>query len=147
MDINPKFTWFSPVHFDELDPMQMLHNSRFPAHVERAVSAWYVANGGTWQIDIANNPDQFHVVRELHIEYLNPFLGPGSMRIDLWVEHLGNTSCVYGFLCSSADGKIPHARGQRTIVKIDPASRRPTPWTNRFRDVHSELRKDLPAYA
>ena len=74
MDINPKFTWFSPVHFDELDPMQMLHNSRFPAHVERAVSACYVANGGTWQIDIANNPDQFHVVRELHIEYLKTHL-------------------------------------------------------------------------
>src|SRR5438552_3761075 len=68
MDINPKFTWLSPVHFDELDPMQMLHNSRFPAHVERAVSAWYFANGGTWRLDVADNPDQFHVVRELRIE-------------------------------------------------------------------------------
>ena len=98
-------------------------------------------------VDVNDNPDQFHVVRELRIEYLNPLLGPGSMRIDIWVEHLGNTSCVYGFVCSSSDGKIPYARGQRTIVKIDPASRRPSPWSDRFRDAHNGLRKDLPAYA
>lgn len=147
MDINPKFSWLSPVHFDELDPMQMLHNSRFPAHVERAVSAWFRANGGTWRLDIAENPDQFHVVRELRIEYLNPLLGPGYMRVDIWVEHLGKTSCVYGFLCSSDDGKVPYARGQRTIVKIDPASRRPAPWTESFRNAHTALLKNLPAYA
>ncbi len=127
--------------------MQMLHNSRFPAHIERAVSAWYQSNGGVWRLDVAANPDQFHVVRDLRIEYLNPVLGPGSMRIDIWVEHLGTTSCVYGFLCSSSDGKVPYARGQRTIVKLDPASRRPAAWTEFFRSVHTELLKDLPAYA
>ena len=147
MDINQKFTWISPVHFDELDPMQMLHNARFPAHVERAITAWYAANGASWQLDVRDNPDQFHVVRELRIEYLNPLLGPGSMRIDIWVEHLGNTSCVYGFLCSSEDGLIPYARGERTIVKVDPATRRPAPWTEFFREHHSALLKDLPAYA
>ncbi|HYS52568.1 MAG TPA: hotdog domain-containing protein [Thermoanaerobaculia bacterium] len=146
-ELNPKFTWLSPVHFDELDPMQMLHNARFPAHVERATAAWFHANGRTWNLDVASNPDQFHVVRELRIEYLNPLLGPGSMRIDLWVEHLGKTSCVYGFLCSSSDGKIPYARGARTVVKVDPASKRPIPWTDHFRNVHTELLKNLPAYA
>src|SRR5207237_449753 len=104
-DLNPKFSWLSPVHFDELDPMQMLHNARFPAHVERATVAWYSANGRQWTLDVHQNPDQFHVVRELRIEYLNPLLGPGSMRIDIWVERLGNTSCVYGFLCSSSHGR------------------------------------------
>jgi acyl-CoA thioester hydrolase len=69
------------------------------------------------------------------------------MRVDIWVEHLGNTSCVYGFLCSSEDGKIPYARGYRTIVKLDPTSRRPLPWTETFRNVHTELLKNLPAYA
>jgi len=147
MDINPKFTWISPVHFDELDPMQMLHNSRFPAHVERATLAWFRSNGATWQLDVERNPDQFHVVRELRIEYLNPLLGPNDMRIDLWVERLGNTSCSYGFLCSSADGRVPYARGERTIVKIDPESHRPAPWSDMFRSVHNELLKDLPAYA
>jgi len=147
MELNPRFSWTSPVHFDELDPMLMLHNARFPAHVERAISAWYHANGRTWQRDPARNPDQFHVVRDLHIEYLHPFFGPGSMRIDIWVEHLGNTSCSYGFLCSSDDGKVPYARGKRTIVKVDPATHRPAPWSDFFRQAHERLRKDLPAYA
>ena len=147
MEINEKFTWISPVYFDELDPMQMLHNARFPAHVERATLAWFQSNGHTWELDVERNPDQFHVVRELRIEYLNPLLGTGSMRIDIWVERLGNTSCVYGFLCSSPDGKTPYARGERTVVKIDPASHRPTPWSDAFRSVHNDIRKDLPAYA
>jgi acyl-CoA thioester hydrolase len=144
---NPKFTYLSTVHFDELDAMRMLHNARFPAHVERAVGAWFAATGNRWHLDPSDNPDQFHVVRDLHVEYLTPFLGPGTMRIDIWVEELGKTSCVYGFLCSSEDGRIPYARGERTVVKIDPQSHRPAPWTEAFLEQQNALRKDLPAYA
>src|SRR5256885_8268449 len=136
-DLNPKFTYVSPIHFDELDPMKMLHNSRFPAHVERAISAFYVSTGRKWETRVDDNPDQFHVVRDLHIEYLNPLLGPGTMRIDVWVERLGTTSCAYGFLCSSENGSVGYARGERTIVKLDPASYRPSPWTETFRATHS----------
>jgi acyl-CoA thioester hydrolase len=146
-DINPRFVYLSSVHFDELDPMQMLHNSRFAAHVERAVTAWYVSLGGRWHVDPRENPDQFHMVRDLHIEYLNPVVGPGTMRIDVWIERLGNTSCVYGFLCSSADGSVAYARGDRTIVKVDPQSHRPTPWSGAFREFLTDLQKQLPAYA
>jgi len=146
-DLNPRFVYFSPVHFDELDPMKMLHNARFAAHVERAVIAWYHALGSTWRLDPAENTDQFHVVRDLHIEYLSPVLGPGTMRIDVWVERLGTTSCVYGFLCSSENGSTAYARGERTIVKIDPTSHRPTAWSEGFRRTHAGLLKDLPAYA
>lgn len=147
MDLNPKFTYLSQVHFDELDPMSILHNSRFAAHVERAVSHWYAAEGYQWELNADDNPDQFHVVRDLRIEYLNPVVGPKKMRIDVWVEHLGTTSCVYGFLCSSEDGSVPYARGERTIVKVDRHSYRPMPWTDGFRQRASELLKDLPAYA
>jgi acyl-CoA thioester hydrolase len=146
-DINPRFTYITTVHFDELDAMRMLHNARYPALVERAVSAWFAATGNRWHLDPADNPDQFHVVRDLHVEYLNPFLGPGTMRIDIWVENLGNTSCAYGFICSSEDGNVAFARGERTVVKIDPASHRPAPWTDSFRAQQSALRKDLPAYS
>ena len=132
------FTFNSHVYFDELDPMQMLHNARFAAHVERAVTSWYATSGRKWETNVADNPDQFHVVRELRIEYLNP-VGPGPMRIDIWVERLGNTSCQYGFRCASEDGRIDYARGQRTIVKIDPATKRPIVWTDAFRDHHTAL--------
>ena len=69
------------------------------------------------------------------------------MRVDLWVEKLGTTSCIYGFLCSSEDGKVGHARGQRTIVKLDPDSFRPKPWSSFFRERHYSLLRDLQAYA
>ena len=136
-EFTPRFVYFSHIHFDELDAMKMLHNARFSAHVERALTAWYTSLGKTWRPDPADNPDQFHVVRDFHIEYLNPVIGVGVMRVDVWLERLGNTSCVYGFLCSSENGAIGYARGQRTIVKLDPASHRPTPWTEEFRAVHA----------
>jgi len=136
-ELTPRFVYFSSVHFDELDAMKMLHNSRFSAHVERALTAWYVSLGKTWQPDPADNPDQFHVVRDFHIEYLSPVIGPGIMRIDVWVERLGTTSCVHGFVCSSEDGTVGYARGERTIVKVDPASYRPAPWSEHFRAVHA----------
>jgi acyl-CoA thioester hydrolase len=132
-----KFTWFSPVHWDELDALQMLHNARFPTHVERAIIAWYTSVGGKWALNLSDNPDQFHVVREMRIEYLNPVVGPGTMRIDISIEKLGTTSCVYRFACSSEDGTVPYARGERTIVKIDPSTRRPAPWTETFRQRHA----------
>jgi acyl-CoA thioester hydrolase len=133
------FTFKSHVYFDELDPMKMLHNSRFAAHVERAVTSWYLTSGKKWETNVADNPDQFHVVREIRIEYLNPVVGPGPMRVDIWVQHLGNTSCQYGFRCSSDDGKTDYARGERTIVKLDPATKKPAPWTDFFRDHHAAL--------
>lgn len=145
--LNPKFTWECSVHFDELDPMQILHNSRYAANIERAITAFYESCGGRWERVISDNPDQFHGVRDIKIEFLSPFHGTGRMRIDIWVERLGTTSCSYGFLCSSPDGVVPYARGERTIVKMDPATYRPIPWTDRFRQAHSAIIKDLPAYA
>ncbi len=136
-DLTPRFTYLSDVHFDELDPMKMLHNSRFPAHVERAITAWYHSLGKTWRPDPSENPDQFHVVRDLHIEYLNPVIGPCTMRIDVWLERLGTTSCVYGFVCSNEHGTVGYARGERTIVKLDPSTHRPAPWTEQFRTAHA----------
>src|SRR6185436_15646832 len=70
-----------------------------------------------------------------------------ALRIDLWVQDLDDYTCTYGFLCSSQDGRVPHARGERSVVNLDPATRRPTAWSRSFRSAHAELMKDLPAYA
>jgi acyl-CoA thioester hydrolase len=133
------FSFKSLVYFDELYPMQILQTARFAAHVERAVTSWYAMSGKKWESNVADNPDQFHVVRELRIEYLNPVIGPGPLRIDIWVQHLGNTSCRYGFRCASEDGRVDYARGERTIVKIDPVTKRPAAWTDYFRQHHAAL--------
>ena len=91
------------------------------------------------ELDASLNPDQFHVVREVQVEFLTPFRGLGHLQVELWVEKLGETSCVYGFECSSETGV--HARGRRTVVKLEPASLRPARWTERFREAHAGLRR------
>ena len=137
--VRTRFVHPSPVHFDELDAMAMLHNARYAVHVERATSALFAHLGWRWELDAARNPDQFHVVREVQVEFLSPFRGMGFLQVELWVERLGETSCVYGFECSSEAGV--HARGRRTVVKLAPASMRPAPWTARFRAAHDGLRR------
>jgi len=99
--------------------------------------AWNAENG----ID-TNVP----VIRDAAIEVLEPCLGD-RVRVDLWVETLEDTSCVYGFLCSSEDGLVPYARGEETITKLDPQSKRPAAWSPAFRHTHEMLMKDLPAFA
>jgi hypothetical protein len=42
---------------------------------------------------------------------------------------------------------VPYARGERTVVNIDPSSHQPERWSSAFRVSHTELLKDLPAYA
>jgi acyl-CoA thioester hydrolase len=71
------------VHWDELDALGMLHNSRYPLRVERA---WL----GLWQQDgfRPDGSDAFHVVTELRVPYEVPVTGPGSHAVHLWLERL-----------------------------------------------------------
>lgn len=133
---NPKFVFNTMVVND--DPTRPLDRRRFVGYVDRAIAAWNLENG----IDTNGVP----VLRDANIEVLEPCLEQ-SMRIDLWVEDLNETSCVYGFTCSSDDGVIPYARGEETVTKIDPASQRPCAWSPAFRHTHELLMKDLPAFA
>lgn len=123
--------------------MGMLHNSRYAVHVERATTALYEKLGFRWEADVAENPDQFHVVRRFEIDLRRPFGGTGELHARLWVSRLGETSCRYGFACLGADG-LAHAVGERTIVKLDPGSFRPAPWTQRFREGHRHLFQENP---
>jgi len=139
------YSYESPVYFDELDLLGMLHNARYAAHVERATIHWFHEQGGEWDPEGRTNDDQFHAVRDFRIEFLAPLLRPGRMRIDLWVEKLGTTSCTYGFECRSIDGDVTHARGRRTIVKFDPRTRRSAPWSERFRIMHRPILREEAA--
>lgn len=88
-DFNPKFVYFANVAGD------------VATHVDEAIRA---CNGGA-----------FPVGRELVIEQLGT-PAPGTMRIDLWVERADDAGRTFGFLCSSATGAAPYARGERTVA-------------------------------
>lgn len=128
--INPKFVFFSPLRSDIPDRAQLAE------HVDHAI----IALDGRAPIG-----------GDCTLERLEPVIddrkGDRTLRVELWVNDLDDYTCTYGFLVSSDDGRTPFARGERTVVNVDPASRRPQKWSSDFRHAHSELLKDLPAYA
>jgi len=121
--LNPKFTFFSPA--DAAHPLS--------EHVDHAIIALdgRAPLGGGIQIE--------------KLEPVAP--DAATLRVELWVNDLDDYTCTYGFLVSSENGRTPHARGERTVASVDPASHRPQKWSRDFRQVHEELLKDLPAYA
>ena len=124
--LNPKFVFFSPVRTPASDRASLAE------HVDHAI----IALDG--RAPVGGN---------CCLEQLEPVADPATLRVDLWVNDLADYTCTYGFLVSSEDGRTPFARGERTVVNIDPASRRPEKWSSDFRHTHAELLKDLPAYA
>ena len=127
MDLNPKFVFFSPLRNVLSDPLNLVE------HVDHAIIALdgRAPSGG-----------------DCAIEQLAPVsFDENALRVDLWVNDLDDYTCTYGFLCSSEDGRVPHARGERSVVNLDPGSHQPQKWSRDFRVAHEELLKDLPAYA
>jgi hypothetical protein len=122
-DLNPKFQFFSPVSAAASDLAE---------HVDRAIIALdgRAPMGGDW-----------------FVEQMNPVALSGILRVELWVSDLADYTCTYGFFICSENGSVPYARGERTVVNLDPRSRAPQKWSSEFRLVHTELLKDLRAYA
>ncbi|HZN71629.1 MAG TPA: thioesterase family protein [Micromonosporaceae bacterium] len=127
------------VHFDDLDPMGIVHNARYAVLLERALSAYWAARGHSFSNGRPTTPDVVHAVREFSIAYLAPIRGTGDVLVDFWLDRLGESSGVYGFRFLSSDRSTVYAEGHRAIVKLDPSTGRPSPWTQAAREVASTL--------
>ena len=121
IDLNPKFVFFSPVRHTPTTPEQRVE------HVDHAIIALDARAplGGSYTL-----------------EQLAPAGDATTLRVDLWVNDLDDYCCTYGFLVSSEDGRVPYARGERSMVNTNAK-----PWSSDFRATHVELMKDLPAFA
>jgi hypothetical protein len=64
-------------------------------------------------------------------------------RAGVWIERLGTTSLTFGMTAMPIDRDTPHARGTRTIVRVDPATMRAVPWTETFVEHLRPWRADL----
>lgn len=132
------------VYFDDLDAMQILHNSRYLILFERAVGSLFASLGWGGLLDAQRNPDQYHLVRANQIEYLRPVTEVGSVRVQVWVQKLGRSSLVFGLRVLPLKGDAAFATGTRTIVRVDPESRKPVPWTDAFREALAPYVGDTP---
>lgn len=127
------------VHFDDLDAMGLLHNSRYALLVERAISAYWHRLG--WAPDAAASAfkDVFLAVREFKVTYNVPIAGVGEPLVHFWIDRLGRTSGVYGFRVLSADRSVVHAEGYRVNVNLDPSTFRPAPFSDELRTAAAPL--------
>ena len=128
-----------PVHFDDLDAMGVLHNSRYAVLVERAMTLWWSERGVSFTGGRPTTPDAFNVVREYGITFHRPVRGTGEVSVHFWLERLGTSSADYRFRVTSTDGATVYAEGRRVNVRLDPATMRPEPWTEHARGIASAL--------
>lgn len=128
-----------PVHFDDLDAMGILHNSRYAVLVERAIIVWWTERGVSFANGRPTTPDAFNVVREYQITFHHPIRGTGDVEVRFWLDRLGASSADYRFQVTSADGASVHAEGRRVNVRLDPATMRPAPWTDEGRAIAATL--------
>ena len=122
------------VYFDDLDPYRILHNARYLLLFERTLgSFWQTLGFGSLQE--VEHPDRFHFVKANTVEYERPVRGVGDVRVRVWVERLGSSSLTFGFVLMPMDSDDVHATGTRTVVRVDPNTWRPAPWTDSFRAI------------
>ncbi|MYS20123.1 acyl-CoA thioester hydrolase [Streptomyces sp. DvalAA-14] len=121
------------IYFDDMDPLGMLHNSRYQVLVERAWGTFWIERGFGGGKGLEG--DSFNVVKAFTITYDVPVAMFGDYTVHLWVERLGTTSATAGFRLASADGVTTYAHGSRTVVRLDTTTLLPTPWSDRAREV------------
>lgn len=51
------------------------------------------------------------------------------MHIHFWLSRLGETSASYDFEFRSPDGQTLYANGCRVVIRLDPQTLRPAPWS------------------
>ncbi len=134
------------VHFDDLDALGILHNARYAVLLERALTPYWAERGHGFQ-GRNSSPDVFHAVREFTIRYRVPIATTGPIAVHFWLEHFGTSSATYVFEFRSVDGGTVHADGTRAIVRLDPATLRPAPWSAAARTVGESLLRPAPAGA
>lgn len=135
------------VHFDDLDALGILHNARYAVLLERALTPYWAERGVSFQAGRQSAPDVFHAVREFTITYRVPITGTGPVAVHFWLEHFGTSSAEYAYQFRSLDGRVVHAEGRRAIVRLDPATLRPAPWTETARAVAATLLRPAPSPA
>ena len=120
------------VYFDDLDAFYVLHNAKYLLLFERTIGAFW-QEVGMGAFEPHQNGDHHHLVRTNSIEYLRPVDFTGRVRVRLWVRKIGRTSMTFAFRMMPLDEDVDFANGTRTVVRVDPESQRPIPWTDDFR--------------
>ena len=132
------------VYFEDMDPLGMLHNSKYINLFERAHTNYWARAGWAYDPVSPRFKEMLFVVKENSVTYHKPILRTGTVHVRMWVDKLGNTSVIYGFQALSEDEAVLHAEGRRVIVRVDPETGRPASIPQEQRDAAGPLLRDAP---
>ena len=140
-DVSTVYGTIEPVevHFDDFDPMGIVHNARYAVLVERALMRYWLRHGWSFDPDESKLGDATLAVREFAITFHVPIRSAGDAAVHFWLDKVGTSSVVYGFRVLSADRSVVHAEGRRVQVAIDRHTGRPTPLTDLLRAAAEPL--------
>ena len=127
------------VYFDDLDAFRILHNSKYLLLFERTIGSFWTRMGWAGSWDEPRDTDRYHLVRANHIEYHRPVTDVGEVRVRIWIEKLGKTSLTFGMRMLPMDQDVDYATGSRVLVRVDPETKQPKPWSD-------DLRQKLAPY-
>ena len=139
MALRMPFRSIQRVYFDDLDALNILHNVRYLLFTERARGELFNLLGFRWEDDLTVNPDKYHVVAEHQIKYLAPVRGEGELSVELQPSHLGTSSAILDAKVRALHGDVLNATSTTRLVRLDPATQRPCPWSDRSRAAFGPL--------
>ena len=131
------------IYFDDLDAFQILHNARYLLLIERTIGDFWRVMGWGGPLKARRHPDQYHLVRVNHFEYHRAVHDVGEVRVRVWIRRMGRTSLTFAFRLLPRDEDTDFATGYRVLVRVDPDSRAPVPWSDEFRERLAPYREDL----
>ncbi len=131
------------IYFDDLDAFQILHNARYLLLIERTIGDFWRRMGWGGPLRSRRHPDQHHLVRLNHFEYHRAVHDVSEVRVRIWIAHIGRTSLTFAFTMLPIDEDRSFATGRRVLVRVDPDTRKPTPWSDAFRTRLAPYRADL----
>lgn len=117
------------IYFDMLDPLGVMHNSRYLLLFERARFDLWRAND--LHIGAEGLDWPYYVVRN-EVNYHAPITRLQEVRVEVIVERLGSSSVTLAHQVFD-DAGVCVADGKTVLVRVDPETSRSTPWSDAFR--------------
>ena len=133
MSVEPSAPFVSRqrIYWDMLDLLGVLHNSAYLLLFERARFDFWRAHG------VGPNAPDFdwpYVVARNEVNYRAALTFEQEAQVTVSVQRMGSASVTFAHRVYAENGELA-ADGITVLVRLDPHSRQPIPWSESFRQM------------
>ncbi|HUP18970.1 MAG TPA: thioesterase family protein [Gemmatimonadota bacterium] len=111
-----------PIRFRDLDPMGHVNNAVYFTYMEVARTLYWQELHHDWSYDVLD-----FVVARAECDYVSAALLRETVRVDVWLSRIGNSSFVLDYEMHDDETERLIARGKTVQVMIDDKTGRPRP--------------------